>query len=68
MKLSAAGEHRDVRGWAFTGAIDNPKPFDASQSEIVAILRGKMHTHRPYTLEQLITDIEALTPEHLDLA
>ena len=66
MWLTANGLHRDVRGWRFTGTPDPAKPFGLSLSEIVATLRGSMHTARPYPMEQLIADLEALTPARLD--
>lgn len=57
----------DVRGKVFEQA-DPVRDLGLSQSEIVATLRGQMHTGRPYSLEQLIHDIENLTPERLDLS
>lgn len=66
MWLKADGVHRDVRGWAFTGTPDIPQPFGLSQSEILATLRGEMHLYRPYTLAQLIVDLDALIPARLD--
>lgn len=56
----------DVRGRSFRDA-DPVRDFNLSQSEIVLSLKGEMHMSRPYSLEQLIHDIERLTPAHLDI-
>lgn len=68
-------------GWTITAVIDDytdirgfhyrtPEPVvehHLRQSEIIAILEHRMLSDRPYSMEQLIHDIRALTPQRLDI-
>jgi hypothetical protein len=67
-----AATHQDVRGLPVTQEqleqAATIKNWSLSQSELVATLRGQLHTGGAYTLEQLIHDVENLTPRLLDLA